>query len=254
MRIVLTTAVLAVSLTSCSAITSFDGFTGGASRDGGAGGNAGAGGFCQSQASQYTFCADFDEGSIATGWVNGVRQSQAVRKFNDVALSAATYLSAPASLQATTGGGTIFSDLEIDFTNGTYNTLHVELDISPDNARAMPVVEIDFCDAACNGSPPYDFELLINQSGTMCIGEHGTGCSAALTQPVNPAVGMWSHVTLDAQMTTGAITVSVGALPPIQGTLQLPARLPSAVLTFAFGIPSTSMGTLHVDNVLFSAR
>jgi hypothetical protein len=265
-RVVLAAASLVVSLTSCSVLTSFDGFGGGSSGEGGAhgddagdaaprGGDAAGGTFCRSRASQSqsTFCADFDEGSLTTAWVNGVEQSQAVQSLNAVGLNTATFMSPPASLRAVTGGGPVFSDLEMDLTGGPYSTLHVELDVSPEDAKPTSVVEVGFCNGACNGDPAYHFFLLINETGSTCIAEHGNVCRIGLTQPGTPAIGAWSHVTLDAQMTDGAITATVGSVH-IQGMLQPPVPLPSPGLKFAFGIPYVSTATVNVDNVLFSAH
>jgi hypothetical protein len=256
----------------CALVTSFDGFGGGRAGDGGAagsssGGSGGASGgsgsssgagstYCGPLASQYTFCADFDEGSVTTGWVNGVLQSAAADKKNDVSVSNAPVVSAPGSLQARAGGAVAFSDLEVNLTNAPHGNLHVEFDLSPDNMAAMPVIEIDFCDGDCRGAPPYDFELLINQGGNLCIGEHGMGCTDAITPVTSPPAQAWSHISLDANMTTGNLSLGLASITTLtlHGTLTLlPPTLPSALLVFGFGIPSTSPGgSLHLDNVLFA--
>jgi hypothetical protein len=242
----------------CSVLTSFDGFGGGSADGGGAQGGDDGGGnsanFCLTHAAQATFCADFDETSPTTGWLNGVQQAN-VTQNNYANLSSAVAVSPPASLQAVPGGPAMFSDVELDLTTGVaYSHVHVELEVYPDSAAPMPVVEIDFCNQSCGNTPPYDFEILINQGGFVCVGEHGNGCTASLMQQGGPPLNAWTHLTLEADLTTGAITLKVGNNSPIQGMLTIPAPLPTALFVFDVGLPSTTAGELHADNVLLTVH
>jgi hypothetical protein len=241
-------------LANCSFVTSFDGFGGGVPADGGTLGTGPSGpGFCESHATQTTtFCADFDEGSPTTAWIRGVRQANAVADENGASISMSTSVSAPGSLQAVPAGQYMFSDLELNVPYAGPIRMHAELDVYPDNADAMPIVEIDFCSGACNGHPPYDFEVLLNQNGDACIGEQGNGCTASLVKPGALPLQQWSHVTLDADMITAAVTLTAGAIPPINGTLSFAPAGGTTNLVFAIGLPSMTTGAVHVDNVLFS--
>jgi hypothetical protein len=274
----------------CSALTSFDGFSGGSADAGDAGGlhdaqgssdvqggsdvqsggdvqngsdvqagdgpgdEASTANFCLTHAATATFCADFDEGSVRTGWLNGTQTTNLLVNKGAV-LDINTSLSPPGSLQAVPMGAYKFADVEVDLTSGPFSQLHAELDVSPDNADAMSIVEIDFCNGTgCGNTPPYDFEILLNQNGSVCVGEHGMGCTASLTQPGGLPVQQWAHVTLDANLKTGAVTLTVGSISPIQGMLTLPGQLPAALFVFGVGLPSMTTGKVHVDNVLLTVQ
>jgi hypothetical protein len=210
--------------------------------------------FCTSIAPLVKFCADFDEGSPTTGWLDGTMQAHVVTAYNTAAIATDTAASPPASLHAVTGLTATYADVELDLSNAPSQMLHADLDVYPDNNQTAAIVEIDFCTGPCNGMPPYDFEVLINDNGSACIGERGNGCSLNLMQTGTLPPQRWAHVSLSANMSTGAVSLAVGGLPTIQGSLSATQTSPTPLLIFAVGVPYPTPGAVHVDNVVFDAR